>query len=79
MNNTINNFVQIFNGVLDKNKLAQLSMLLHHEMIMYEYHKKREEAQKEKELVNKVLSRISVKLNAGEIKELRDMINSLGR
>ena len=58
---------------------AQLSLMFAHNKIMAGEEHRREREQMKRESTEDVLSRISIRLEDEALKQLRDMLNSLGQ
>ena len=64
---------------LDQKMQAQLSLMFAHNKIMAGEEHRRELAQLKNEITEDVMSRISIRLEAEALKQLRDMLNDLGK
>ena len=64
---------------LDQKMQAQFSLLFAHNKIMAGEERRREMEQMKREITEDVLSRISIRLEDEALKQLRDMLNSLGQ
>ena len=64
---------------LDQKMQAQLSLMFAHNTIMAGEEHRREMEQMKREITEDVLSRISIRLEDEALKQLRDMLNSLGQ
>ena len=64
---------------LDQKMQAQLNLMFAHNKIMAGEEHRREMEQMKREITEDVLSRISIRLEDEALKQLRDMLNSLGQ
>lgn len=64
---------------LDQKMQAQLSLMFSHNKIMAVEEHRREMEQMKREITEDVLSRISIRLEDEALKQLRDMLNDLGK
>ncbi len=64
---------------LDQKMQAQLSLMFAHSKIMAGEEHRREMEQMKREITEDVLSRISIRLEDEALKQLRDMLNNLGK
>ena len=64
---------------MDKKMQAQLNLMFAHNKIMADEEHRRELAQLKNEITEDVMSRISIRLEAEALKQLRDMLNGLGK
>ena len=64
---------------LDQKMQAQLSSMFAHNKIMAGEEHRREMEQMKREITEDVLSRISIRLEDEALKQLRDMLNDLGK
>ena len=64
---------------LDQKMQVQLSLMFAHNKIMAGEEHRREMEQMKREITEDVLSRISIRLEDEALKQLRDMLNSLGQ
>lgn len=64
---------------LDQKMQAQLSLMFAHNNIMAGEEHRREMEQMKREITEDVLSRISIRLEDEALKQLRDMLNDLGK
>lgn len=64
---------------LDKKMQANLAMMYNNSRHIDEMNHRREMEQMKKEITEDVLSRISIRLEDEALKQLRDMLNDLGK
>ena len=64
---------------MDKKMQAQLNLMFAHNKIMAGEEHRREMEQMKREITEDVLSRISIRLEDEALKQLRDMLNDLGK
>lgn len=64
---------------LDKKMQANLAMMYNNSRHIDEMNHRQEMEQMKKEITEDVLSRISIRLEDEALKQLRDMLNSLGQ
>ena len=64
---------------LDKKMQAELSLMFARNSIMEREEYRREMEQMKREITEDVLSRISIRLEDEALKQLRDMLNDLGK
>ena len=64
---------------MDQKMQAELNWMFTHNRMMDEINHRREMEQMKREITEDVLSRISIRLEDEALKQLRDMLNSLGQ
>ena len=64
---------------MDKKMQAQLNLMFAHNKLMAGEEHRREMEQMKREITEDVMSRISIRLEDEALKQLRDMLNSLGK
>ena len=64
---------------MDQKMQAQLNLMFAHNKLMAGEEHRREMEQMKRELTDDVMSRISIRLEDEALKQLRDMLNSLGK
>jgi len=64
---------------MDQKMQAQLNLMFAHNKLMAGEEHRREMEQMEKRITENVMSRISIRLEDEALKQLRDMLNSLGQ
>lgn len=64
---------------MDKKMQAELSLMFARNRVMEQEEHRREMEQMKREITEDVLSRISIRLEDEALKQLRDMLNSLGQ
>ena len=72
----------IFNHLisgLDSKLQAQLSYMYAHNRIQEEFMRRKEMEQMKQEIINEVLSRITIRLEDEALLKLRDLLNGLGQ
>lgn len=64
---------------MDQKMQAQLNLMFTHNKLMAGEEHRREMEQMKREITEDVMSRISIRLEDEALKQLRDMLNSLGK
>ncbi len=64
---------------MDQKMQAQLNLMFAHNKLMAGEEHRREMEQMKREITEDVMSRISIRLEDEALKQLRDMLNSLGK